>query len=157
MSEKEPARQVEMASAEIDRLGGTISSLNLFRAAGMSWSELRHSDLLAFFLSPIESHRLGDKFLKRFLDHVLLEHPEVAVLSPEELASWTLGDTHVYRERDHIDILLLNMRLGLAVIIENKTGSQEHGDQLKRYQESVALHSPRTPRVIGLFLSTRSH
>jgi PD-(D/E)XK nuclease superfamily len=153
MSDEEAARQLEMASAEIHRLGEMLSTLNLFRAAGMSWSELRHSNFLAFLLSPIESHRLGDKFLKRFLHHVLVEHRGRTDLSPEVLSSWSVGDTQVYREWKHIDILLLNFRLGLAVIIENKTGSPEHDDQLKRYRELIALQSPRTPKVLGLFLS----
>src|SRR5229473_4621613 len=138
MSDEEAARQLEMASTEIDRLGDMLSNFNLFRAAGMSWSELRHSHFLAFLLSPTESHRMADKFLKRFLHYVLVEHPARTDLSPEELSSLNLGDTRVYREWNYIDILLLNMRIGLAVIIENKTGSPEHGDQLKRYRELVA-------------------
>ncbi len=153
ISDDEGARELEAASVEIERLGRVLSGLNFFRAAGVTWSELRHSDFLAFRLSSSESHSLGDKFLKQFLHHVVDEHPTRTPVSPEELSTWNLTDTQVYRERDHIDILLLNVRIGLAVIIENKTGSQEHGDQLQRYRDAVSRRSPRTPKVLGLFLS----
>ncbi len=150
---EEAAQQLEVASAEFDRLGRVLSKLNFFRAAGITWSELRHSDFLAFLLSPTENHRLGDKFLKRFLHHVLVEHAASVPLSPEELSALSLNDTEVHREKDYIDILLVNVRVGLAVIIENKTGSQEHGDQLQRYWDSVVRQSRRTAKVLGLFLS----
>jgi hypothetical protein len=149
----EPAQQLEAPAVHIERLGKILNRLNFFRAAGVTWSELRHSDFLAFLLSPGESHRLKDKFLKSFLQQVAMEHPSAPnIPSSDELSSWTLDDSAVGREKDHIDIRITNTRLGLAVIVENKTGTQEHGDQLKRYWEAI-LKSRRTPRVIGLFLS----
>jgi hypothetical protein len=147
------SEQLEAVSADFERLGRALSGLNFFRATGLAWSELRHSDFLAFLLSPTESHRLGDRFLKRFLHHVLAEHTTRTSISLGELSTWNLSETQVYRERDHIDILLLNVGVGLAIIIENKTGSQEHGDQLRRYRDAVARSSPRTPTVLGVFLS----
>ena len=154
MTDTAAALDLRSAAGEIQRLGVILSRLNFFRAAGVTWSELRHSDFLAFLMSPTESHKLKDRFLKRFLREVRAEHPAAQNLpSPDELSMWTLDDTQVSREKDHIDILLLNPRLGFAVIIENKTGSQEHGDQLLRYWQSIARESRRTPKIIGLFLS----
>ena len=147
------AQELVQVSDQLHQLGDLLSRLNFFRAAGLTWSEHRHSDFLAFLLSPTESHRLGDKFLKQFLQQMLLEHGRQTNLSLEELSDWKLDDTIVRREEQFIDILLLNLRLGFAVIIENKTGSQEHGDQLKRYWDYIESKSRLTPRVLGLFLS----
>lgn len=45
--------------------------------------------------------------------------------------------TVVYRERYGIDILLLNPQRQFAIIIENKTGTREHDNQLERYWKTV--------------------
>jgi hypothetical protein len=56
--------------------------LNIFEAAGMQRQEIRHSNFLAFLLSPLESHGMGDAFLKRLLQKALnnssLDPPPVA-------------------------------------------------------------------------------
>jgi PD-(D/E)XK nuclease superfamily len=43
----------------------------------------------------------------------------------------------VVRERDRIDILLLDEDNDLAIIVENKIWSAEHSGQLGRYYQTV--------------------
>lgn len=50
---------------DLDRLQSMLSELNLFEAIGFIRQELKHSNLLAFLLSPNEKHGLGDRFLKK--------------------------------------------------------------------------------------------
>src|SRR5690554_1811996 len=45
----------------------TLSSPNIFEILGISSYEIRHSNFLAWLLTPGESHQLGDVFLKWFL------------------------------------------------------------------------------------------
>ena len=52
---------------DLARLESLISESNIFQALGVVRAEVRHSQLLAFLLDPTESHRLGDAFLRRFL------------------------------------------------------------------------------------------
>jgi hypothetical protein len=58
----------------------------------------------------------------------------------------------VLREWQNIDILLLDEENKLAVIIENKIDSSEHGDQLRRYRQIVRQHYPNL-RQVCLFLT----
>jgi PD-(D/E)XK nuclease superfamily len=61
--------EVELAYLfnDLKRLEGLRKRLNFFKTIGATRAELRHSDFLAFLFSPLESHGLGDRFLKLFL------------------------------------------------------------------------------------------
>ena len=57
---------------EIDQC---MARFNLFEAVGAVRGELRHSNFLAFLLSPLRSHGLGALALLRFLRAVLAKIP----------------------------------------------------------------------------------
>jgi hypothetical protein len=127
------------ANPELDELEILLSEFNLFEAVGAVNQELRHSNFLAFLLDPNQSHGLSDAFLTRFLRTALQSAPgSEQRVSPLDLHVWELGGTTVLREWQHIDILLLNEARKLAVVIENKVGSEEHSNQLTRYHKKVA-------------------
>jgi hypothetical protein len=81
--------------------------LNIFEAAGMRRQEIRHSNFLAFLLSPQETHGLGDAFLKRLLQKTLnnssADPPPVSALT---VALADFSDVLVSREWRNIDLLV---------------------------------------------------
>lgn len=114
------------------RLGG----FNIFEAIGHTRAEERHSDFLAFLLDPNGTHGLGPEFLNRFSLEALKNLPrEARPLSLSEVAVMDLESTLVLREFHQIDVLCLNEAERFLVAIENKVGTGEHSDQLRRYRE----------------------
>ena len=144
----------------MERLEALLDQFNIFEAIGVVRQELRHSDFLAFLLDPQENHGLGDAFIKRLLQQVLMllqqvlmSTPDVsAPVTPIELSLWDLGRMEVQREWNYIDIFLLDEQNRLAIIIENKVDTGEHSDQLQRYYEIVQQHYLGY-KTIGLYLT----
>ena len=52
---------------ELAQLESLVDEFNLFEVIGTVRQELRHSDVLAFLLSPQERHGLGPAFLQQLL------------------------------------------------------------------------------------------
>jgi len=140
-------------NADLERLEALLDRFNIFEAVGLVWQEIRHSAFLAFLLNPQESHSLSDAFAKRLLQEAVMSSPDAsAPVTPIELSLWDLGQMEVRREWQRIDIFLLDERNRLAVIIENKIGAGEHGDQLNRYYEAVREQYPDY-RLLALYLT----
>jgi hypothetical protein len=137
---------------DLERLEALLEQFNIFEALGAVRVELRHSDFLAFLLNPNQSHGLGDVFVKRLLQKALASSQNQAPITPIDLDLYDLDSLVVLREWQNIDILLLDEVNQLAVIIENKIGSSEHSDQLRRYRRIVKQHYPHLHQVC-LFLT----
>jgi len=124
--------------ADLETLEGLLEQFNIFEAVGVVRQELRHSDFLAFLLDPRQNHRLGDAFVRRLLQKVLVAARDSAPpISPVLLDAWDLGRLSVRREWQNVDILLVDDANRLVVVIENKVDSAEHSDQLGRYLRLV--------------------
>ncbi len=140
-------------NADLERLEALLNRFNIFEAVGFVWQEIRHSTFLAFLLDPRASHGLGDAFAKRLLQQAVMDAPNTPVpVTPIELSLWDLGQMEVWREWKRIDIFLLDEREKLAVIIENKIGAGEHGDQLDRYHAAVREEYPGY-RLLALYMT----
>jgi len=140
-------------NADLERLEALLEQFNIFEALGVVRQELRHSDFLAFLCNPAAPHGLGDNVIKHILQHVLIAGRKRALpISLFDLDVWDFAHLQVRREWQNIDILLLDSRHNLAIIIENKVDSGEHSSQLSRYWETVQERYP-TWRVIGLYLT----
>ncbi|ESZ26609.1 PD-(D/E)XK nuclease family protein [Mesorhizobium sp. L2C067A000] len=115
---------------------GQISPLNLFEAVGATRSELRHSNFLAYLLSPSRPHGLGAKALVAVLRSILAQLPanDRPIMTLELLAG-ELDDAIIYRERANIDILVVLPSLKLVVAIENKVDAKASDGQLERYSD----------------------
>lgn len=85
--------------ADLETLEGLLERFNIFEAVGVVRQELFHSDFLAFLLDPRQNHRLGDAFVRRLLQKILIAASDFAPpLSPVHLDSWDLGRLAVRRE-----------------------------------------------------------
>ncbi|MGI8484028.1 MAG: PD-(D/E)XK nuclease family protein [Thermomicrobiales bacterium] len=130
-------------NADLEALEGLLDQFNIFETVGVIRQELRHSDFLAFLLDPRQNHRLGDAFVQRLLQKVLIATRHLAPpLSPVHLDSWDLGRITVRREWQNINILLVDPVNRLVVVIENKIDSGEHSGQLAKYLRIVQNDYP---------------
>ena len=142
-------------NADLETLAGLLDQFNIFEAVGVARQELRHSDFLAFLLDPRQNHRLGDAFVQRLLQRVLVAARGLGPpLSPVHLDAWDLGRLAVRREWRNIDLLLVDETNWLVVVIENKIGSTEHSGQLARYLRAVGAEFPQSAwRHLAVYLT----
>lgn len=56
-----------LLSEDLNELNYLTSEFNMFNALKLQNNEIRHSNLLSWLLSPFETHKLGDYFVKEFL------------------------------------------------------------------------------------------
>ena len=153
LTDMEALTEFVVSNDELEQLEERLRQFNIFEAIGMHWQEIRHSAFLAFLLDPQQPHGLGDDFLKKILQRALLGKDAAKLpVNVIRLHLMSLEETTAQREQNSIDILLLNERHQLAVIIENKLQTGEHDNQLDRYYRFVAQQYPGW-RILGLYLT----
>lgn len=118
----------------LDALSPWTERFNIFDILKISRTEIRHSNMLSWLLDTNENHGLGDKFLKNMFLKILKENEDKEYDS-FKLLLMDLYSFRVFREREHIDILLVSDKEKNVIAIENKIGSSEHNHQLQRYRE----------------------
>jgi hypothetical protein len=139
--------------SDFSSIDARMARFNVFEAMGAVRSELRHSNFLAFLLSPGRSHGLGSEPLLRLLRAVLARvEPEQRPLRPLELVVGDLDNAIVYRERDNMDLLIELKAVRLVVLIENKIGARAGEGQLARYK-SVLKNRYADQRHLLVFLT----
>lgn len=74
--------------------------------------------------------------LRRFLFLVACQ-TEGLSFGPADIMTWDLTGTDVFRERDNIDLLLVNNLERFVIVIENKIDAGESATQLGRYTTKV--------------------
>lgn len=118
---------------------------NLFDVLKASRNEIRHSNVLAWLLDANENHEIGDTFIKRTIQDLIKDST-----SQSNIFRLLLLDFYsfsVYREWKNIDILMLSNDEKIAIAIENKVGSHEHDNQLKRYKEILNKEYPNYEKI----------
>lgn len=119
---------------DLSALEEQVGRFNVFDALGIAHMEIRHSNFLAWLLDPAESHGQGHLFLKAMLIDLLRRAPEsVRPFTALELDGSDVRGVDVRREWQHIDVLVTGEEPRFGLVIENKVGSGEHGDQLSQY------------------------
>ena len=108
-------------SESFGKLSEWKSTLNVFDILKISKTEIRHSNMLAWLLDPNESHGIGDAFLCGILSHLA---KSIEVGTANKMLAGNLCSFRVFRELNHIDVLLVSRELSIVVAIENKTFAQ---------------------------------
>ncbi len=141
---------------ELEQLTARLSAFNLFNVLRIDHVEIRHSNVLAWLLTPGESHGLGPTFLRRFLSRLLMENDGAAIsLSPAQVELMSFNDVEVLREWQNIDILAHSQAGGWRLLIENKIHSGEGKGQPLRYLDRVQRDSPDrqiTPALVPVLI-----
>jgi hypothetical protein len=129
---------------------------NLFSFAT---SELSQDAILAYILSwadcshaksaeQLSSHHLGERLLRR-----LVREAAEAQGLPDPLHR-RVGLQAVVRTQVNFVDILVSIDDDLVLVIEDKTGTKEHGSQIKAYVENVKAKSPHKT-VLATFIKTR--
>lgn len=122
----------------LNELNQWTNDVNIFEVAGMVSQEIKHSNTLAWFFDPNESHSLGDEFIKRFLQKVISKNEHTnSNMSIFDISLMDYSTFIVKREWKHIDILLISNELKTVIAIENKVYARESDGQLNKYYETL--------------------
>lgn len=117
-------------------------TFNLFDVLKIARTEICHSNMLSWLLTPYENHGLGDSILKVFIQYVVTNFYDE---NDPSIFSTLLMDCHdfvIQREWRHIDILATSSEHKFLLAIENKIDSGEHDNQLNRYKEILDTNYP---------------
>ncbi len=128
---------------EYRQLKRRMSVFNPFKVLKLSHYEIRHSNMLAWLISPVENHSLGDAVFKELIyslyDQEAFKNKFERLLSA--IHNNGLHDAEVYREfpvdSGAIDILVISNECKFALLIENKYHSKESTNQLNKYLDSL--------------------
>jgi hypothetical protein len=116
--------------------------LNIFKAIGLYRQEIRHSNFLAFLLSPQQNHGLKDGFLKRLIQKALDKFTGEPLITPLKIALADFSDAIASREWRNIDVLVESETNRFIFAIENKIDSIEGQRQLETYERVVCAEYP---------------
>ena len=130
-----------------------LRQFNIFEATGSIRGELRHSNFLAFILSPTRPHGVGSTILSHFLRTLIAKlAPGQRSVSALEIALADFDTTLIERERDGIDILVEIPSIPMLVVVENKILAAEGKGQLLRYKNLTMQKFP-THHKLYVFLT----
>ncbi|MBD3842951.1 MAG: PD-(D/E)XK nuclease family protein [Campylobacterales bacterium] len=128
----------------LEKINSSVMNFNILEITGMGSQEIKHSNILSWMFSDSE-HNLEYKILEGFLKKVI-EANEVDestnflkhyVYLPNKKRNIT-----IYREKDNIDLLIVDDANKVVIAIENKVYASERADgedggQLQKYFDIV--------------------
>ncbi len=131
--------------------------VNLMDILDVSKKELQHSNFLAWFFNPNETHNLGDYALKEFIKIYYKENEfqdlgNDARLSVFDFVFLDFDDLEIRREYKNIDLLFLSRKNEFCITIENKIYAKEGKEQLQKYRKIIDGEYPNYKRIY-IFLS----
>ena len=117
--------------------------------------EIRHSNVLAWLFRPADTHGIGERFLRWFVERV---NRRLAAANEEPLPATDFGAANVVgeRERERVDITVFFKKEKCLLAIENKSvpASPEHIDQVMGYQRKLrGKHGDHTVKSVLLTTS----
>ncbi len=132
--------------------------VNLMDILRVSHKELQHSNFLAWFFNPTESHNLGDFALKEFIKIYFKENQfqnlgNETGLSVFDFVQLDFDDLEIRREYKNIDLIFLSRKNEFCIVIENKIYSQEKKGQLEKYRKLIESEYPDFKHKIYIYLS----
>jgi hypothetical protein len=151
-----------MDCPELTILEALLSRFNIFRVLRADKNEIRHSNMLAWLLTPDESHGLADRFFRRWLMQVVFDDAKNDfsvrrnLPSPIEIDALDIESVEVAREQENIDLLIIVRAMTgdlWTICIENKVESAQHGNQLRRYRELIDRRYINAKHRIFVFLT----
>lgn len=144
------AIRILVQNPDLEYLALALKRPNIFRILNISQQEIRHSNFLAWLLTPQGSHNLGDSFLKWFLKELFVDE-KIGWSDTIKVEQYDLSNANIYREYLNIDILIEHK--DFIIVIENKINSKEHSNQLGKYIKRI--ESQYKNRDLGFVILTK--
>ncbi len=140
----------------LKKLDKWANQFNVFDMLRITNTEIRHSNVLAWLLDPNENHGAGDAFLREFIT-LIVKKLDPTRYDPFSLLIQDLNSYQVYREPNHMDIVLVSEEEKTAYIIENKVWASESKHQLKDYYDKSLTEYRDCNKRIYVFLTPNGH
>lgn len=140
----------------LKKLEEWTNDINLFDVLKISNLEIRHSNILAWLLNPNENHGLGDLFIRKFIIGIAQKRNR-RCRDGFDLLLQNFYSYQVFREKDHMDIVLYSQEEQTSIIVENKIWADESSDQLKRYYHKSRHNYRDCTRILYVFLTPDGH
>lgn len=149
-NEKSPYVQVEEFIFDdesqdlLSQINSNVMSFNILDITGMGNQEIKHSNILSWMFGDNE-HGLGYKILECFLKKIIesnSDNTKVDILKHYVYLPKKKNDFIIYREKNSIDLLLVDKSNKFVIAIENKVYHSERvggngGGQLTEYYNIV--------------------
>ena len=129
-----------------EKLNPYLDQVNIFSVLGLTNTEIRHSNMLAWLFDSKANHGLGNNFIKNFLEPKLKKEDK----NKDKLS---LYDFRVYRELEHIDLLLVSETEKFVIVIENKIWTKNHDNQLTRYSKFTEKYKNKDFSIYPFYLT----
>ena len=128
---------------------GTVKNINIFEITGMSSYETKHSNTLSWLFENSNkelSKSIFEGFLKETIkitkNNIENDYPFENIKSLNGLLKYIYlpekdRDIEIYREKNNIDLLIVDNSNRFTFTIENKVHHSESDGQLKKYREYI--------------------
>ncbi|MBD3808717.1 MAG: PD-(D/E)XK nuclease family protein, partial [Epsilonproteobacteria bacterium] len=129
----------------LEQINNNVMDFNVLEITGMGTQEIKHSNILSWMFGDSE-HQLGYKILEGFLKKIVEENKDNEFIQDEQkelLKHYIYSpkdnrNLTIYREKNSIDLLLIDENNEIAIAIENKVYANERSDgadggQLNKY------------------------
>lgn len=123
----------------LSEINDNVMDFNILEITGMGTQEIKHSNILGWLFDDSE-HNLEYQILNNFLKRVIKEKGNCNDgLQSYLYLSNKKRDISVYREKDNIDLLIVDEANKIVISIENKIYANERiegedGGQLQKYE-----------------------
>jgi len=123
-------------------INDNLMDFNILEITGMGTQEIKHSNILGWLLEDSEhglEYRILENFLKKVIEKNRVDENEKHLdnLKSYIYLSSNKKEITIYREKDNIDLLIVDEANKVVIAIENKVYASESKEQLKTYENVV--------------------
>jgi len=124
----------------LSKINANVMDFNILEITGMGNQEIKHSNILGWLFDDTE-HNLEYHILDSFLKKVIKLNSSNSLQSYLYLLN-KKRDITIYREKDNIDLLIIDESNKIIITIENKVYANERtdgddGGQLQKYEDII--------------------
>jgi hypothetical protein len=123
----------------LSQINDNVMDFNILEITGMGTQEIKHSNMLGWLFDDSEhnlEYQILDDFLKKVIDmndNKQLESLKHYLFLPSNINR----EITVFREKDNIDLLIVDESNKIVITIENKLYAKESETQLSEYKEKI--------------------
>ena len=147
----------------LSKINDKIMNFNILEITGMGDYEIRHSNILSSLFGANEhnlQYEILDSFLKKDIENSLDENKKDKLKHYLYLQNQK-RDITIYREKDNIDLLIVDEENKKIFVIENKVNAYERvdgedGGQLQKYENIVNAKYDKSYEKYFIFLTKDS-
>jgi len=143
----------------ISDINDNLMDFNILEITGMGNQEIKHSNILGWLFDDSE-HNLEYQILDDFLKKVIEENKKDTLddLQSYIYLSENKKDITIYREKDNIDLLVVDEANKVLITIENKVFANERtdgndGGQLQKYEDIINQKYDKSYSKYFIFLT----